>query len=1244
MKKCKCSGNCQPQPEDLTRRKFLGLVGVGTAATILSGPAWGAFELSSSELDRWKRSLFEPATPRRYLSGQHTDARMHLGGIGTGNIEIGVDGQLTNWQLFNTLRDGQVPFYFAIRAGKTAKLLQTAGGPDWPRIQQIELTGEYPVATLQYQDGDLPVKVELEAFSPFSPLATELSSTPLAVFKFRIHNPTDQPQTVSLAALTTNPVGYAAYGEIRAGAHPSLGGNINASFREGRAAGLRFSAQMGEEPTLDRPVSLWVLKATHDLLLPPSDRPKELKIEVVDRQQFSGHSLSAPASSVIWLEDAPDNLPGPLLAELKRAVEAGAVLVLSGGTMPLLKTYATATGGKPFAEAAVRPDIVFEDFEHGYDKWTVTGEAFGTAPAHGTLPNQQPVNGFLGNGLVNSYLQGDDTTGKLTSQTFPIERHFISFLVGGGNFATTQIRLLVGGKVVRTGSGEQEEQLKPAVWEVQEFAGQTAQIEIVDEQKGGWGHINVDQIVFTDRIPGRELVQLLDTLLPIRFSAVDPVAGQTEDFSRVAFRDEVLNSNGQKADLNSNGLEQFTRAVGAGKVVLFAGQLLNPAHADSPRLRQRAYATLCDLVGANYTTSAPGQSPKAAGFGSLALAVLANDITGLTSFKDWGEAWKQFQEQGRFLPLQSLPPSAPSPAGQTVHGALAATVTVPAGSTWEIPFLLTWHYPNNYYDNSGDWIGRYYTTRWPDAQAVMRDAIANYNGWHQQTALFRETFYDSTLPYWLLDCITSNAAILRHIGVVFRIANGDIYGYEGSNGCCGPTCTHVWGYEQSLAYLFPDLEKQMRQIDYFHQQAADGGIHNRTAVPSPPFPTGEPPFADGHASCILKAYREALNSSDDAFAIQYWPKVKQAVEYLIMRDAKGAAGQPDGVLRDDQQNTYDEALHGVTSFISGYYLAALRAGEEWARRLGDTATADRFHAIFERGQQKLVELCWNGEYFQQYLPDYMQRQGEVGPGCMSDQLIGQWWAHQLGLGYILPQDKVVSALKSVFKYNWKSDLTGWKHVPRAFAGAQDQGLIICTWPKGGRPDGVMLYSDEVWTGIEYQVAAHLIYEGLLEAGFAVIKGARDRYDGIPRPPIGRNPWCEIECGGHYARAMSSWSLLRALAGFEYDGPRQALRFAPGYQPEHFKGFFTAPEGWGSLAQKVDGTNQRIEIAVKSGKLPVKTLELAGIRGMTPHNVTALLAGKAIPAALTMDGTRWHLTFDASGMIVHDGEKLEITLS
>ena len=116
MRKCNCSGHCGPQP--LNRREFIGLVGAGTAATLLATPAWGAFELPADEMQRWRQALFAPAKPRLYLSDKHTDARMHLGGIGTGNFEIGVDGQFTTWQLFNTLRDGQVPVPLCCAGGR----------------------------------------------------------------------------------------------------------------------------------------------------------------------------------------------------------------------------------------------------------------------------------------------------------------------------------------------------------------------------------------------------------------------------------------------------------------------------------------------------------------------------------------------------------------------------------------------------------------------------------------------------------------------------------------------------------------------------------------------------------------------------------------------------------------------------------------------------------------------------------------------------------------------------------------------------------------------------------------------------------------------------------------------------------------------------------------------------------------------------------------------------------------------
>lgn len=158
------------------------------------------------------------------------------------------------------------------------------------------------------------------------------------------------------------------------------------------------------------------------------------------------------------------------------------------------------------ASAADRPDILVTDFEgetYG-EGWKTTGTAFGTGPARGTLPNQMPVSGYLGKGLVNSYKGGDGSIGTLTSPEFKIERKYLNFLIGGGKHPNkTCINLLVDGKVVRTATGPNDksggsEQLDWHTWDVAEYEGKAAVIQIVDEEKGGWGHVNVDHIVQSD--------------------------------------------------------------------------------------------------------------------------------------------------------------------------------------------------------------------------------------------------------------------------------------------------------------------------------------------------------------------------------------------------------------------------------------------------------------------------------------------------------------------------------------------------------------------------------------------------------------------------------------------------------------------------------------------------------------------------------------------------------------------------
>ena len=675
---------------------------------------------------------------------------------------------------------------------------------------------------------------------------------------------------------------------------PTSAATSTRCFTSWAPTGLVFKAEPGDGPSINGKATIATLPNLKGMAAPPQDWPEGLHVTVLAQPPKSDLKFDDPAHSVIWLEDAPADLSAQWLRQVRTAVTAGATLVFSGRSMPLIKSYAVVSGGKPLKPGAVPNDIIFDDFENGYANWRVEGTAFGPAPAAGTLPGQQPVSGFEGKGLVNSFFQGDDTTGRLISKPFTIERNFIRFLVGGGVRPTTQLRLAVEGKTVRAISGLDKERLHPAFWDVGEFRGKLAHLEIVDEQKGPWGHINVDQIAFSDRLADHATLELLDELLPARFR--DVVArppssrGQRPQIELIGREDRE-----GAAEAAIGALRIIRRPLGKGQVVLALGPILEPEHAGLNAARHRAFAELCSLVGVSYKAPV-GVSRQAPGFGSLALATAAARASILPAFDDWNTAWRSLSETGQVTAPDRVHPVAATTAGRTTHGAVSARVVVEPGATLEVPFVLTWHYPNKYNEH-GEWMGCHHATLWPDAAAVLREVAANLAGLREKTERFRKTFYDSTLPYWLLDCLTSQAAIIRHIGVVFRIASGDIYGWEGSNGCCQPTCTHVWGYEQTLARLFPDLEREMRRIDFHHQQRPDGGVNNRTDVPSPPRPTGEQPFTDGHASCVLKAYREALNHPDESWFKAYWPPVKRAVEYLIARDAAGSGASPTAFSR-----------------------------------------------------------------------------------------------------------------------------------------------------------------------------------------------------------------------------------------------------------------------------------------------------------------------------------------------------------
>jgi hypothetical protein len=179
----------------------------------------------------------------------------------------------------------------------------------------------------------------------------------------------------------------------------------------------------------------------------------------------------------------------------------------------------------------------------------------------------------------------------------------------------------------------------------------------------------------------------------------------------------------------------------------------------------------------------------------------------------------------------------------------------------------------------------------------------------------------------------------------------------------------------------------------------------------------------------------------------------------------------------------------------------------------------------------------------------------------------------------------------------------------------------------------------VWTGIEYQVIANMIWEGLIAEAFQVAKGARDRYNGVKR-----NPWNDIECGDNYARAMSSWSVLLALEGFIYDGPRSIIGFTPRYTPDDFRAYFSGAEGWGTFTQKRADRRQTDTLDVKYGRLTVKELVFA-----LPENVpnatsiTVSVGGATTKATFAMAGNQLRVTL-AEPVTLAEDQKLEAEIA
>lgn len=502
------------------------------------------------------------------------------------------------------------------------------------------------------------------------------------------------------------------------------------------------------------------------------------------------------------------------------------------------------------------------------------------------------------------------------------------------------------------------------------------------------------------------------------------------------------------------------------------------------------------------------------------------------------------------------------------------------------------------YDTYRPW----YSKRFASVGDVMSYAKDHYKTLRSKTDLFTSSFYNSTLPPEVIEAVAANLTILKS-PTILRTYEGRLWCWEGCEdfkGSCHGSCTHVWNYAQAIPHLFPNLERGLRFTEFEEGQNKEGHQVFRANLPIRPARHDFYSAADGQMGGIIKVYRDWRISGDRLFLERMFPKVKSSLDYCIKTwDPRNA-----GVIEEPHHNTYDIEFWGANGMHNSIYAAALNAFVVMSEYLDEDAGF--YKSLSKKATAYSNDQLFNGEYFTQKIktsglksPDPTQMQSwtvsyseeakellakegpkyQYGDGCLSDGVIGSWFARVAGLDESLDDEKVKNHLLAVHKYNLKHDLTDHANPQRpTYALGGEGGLLLCTWPKGGKLSIPFTYSDEVWTGIEYQVASHLMLNGEVEKGLEIVRECRKRYDGRVR-----NPFNEYECGHWYARALSSYAMLQGLTGVRYDAVDRTLYVDS--QIGDFKSFISTATGFGNVERK----NGKVTIDIVSGSLDVETI-------------------------------------------------------
>ena len=531
----------------------------------------------------------------------------------------------------------------------------------------------------------------------------------------------------------------------------------------------------------------------------------------------------------------------------------------------------------------------------------------------------------------------------------------------------------------------------------------------------------------------------------------------------------------------------------------------------------------------------------------------------------------------------------------TPPATLSVKETIAPGEEKEVTFYITWNFPNRRGWDHGNQnysafgtskiVGNYYSTKYKDAWDVAQKVNNNISTLEKKTVDFVSAFCESDIPLSIKEAALFNTCNLRS-QTVFQTADGYPFGFEGTGSVQGTklgaaksagwgfgTCFHVWNYESTVPFLFGDLSMKFREVEFLYATHDNGAMSHRVGLPlEEKAKKFENWAADGQMGTLIKVYRDWQLSGNDDKLKEMWPYIKKAMSFAWT----GIWDQDkDGVMEGSQHNTMDINYYGPNPQMSAWYLGALKATIEMADYMNDKPFKKECEGLFEIGKNWVDANLFNGEYYEQIIPEGHNKVAQLGKGCLVDQLVGQYLAHTAGLGYVLDEGHIKTTLESIMKYNWVDDFNNHTNTFRSFGLGHEAGLIMASYPKGELLDFPFPYYTEIMTGFEYSTAVHMIYEGQAENGKKVFEAIRDRFDGKKR-----NPFNEGEYGHRYARAMAAWAGVIAWTGFEYSGVDKSIKFTdkPG------KYFWSNGHAWGMCTISQKRSDYHVDFSVHHGQV------------------------------------------------------------